>query len=57
MISFILKCIRTFHKANLLETLINMTASNNHVKYAINLVEIITLTLREQVNHFIVIFY
>jgi hypothetical protein len=33
-----------------------MTASNNHVKYAINLLEIITLILREQVNYFIFLF-
>ena len=40
----------SFHKASLFDIIIDMASSKDHSKYFINLLEIITLILRDQVN-------
>ena len=41
--------LRSFHKTNLMDTLVKMTGFNTQQKYGIHLLEIVTLILREQV--------
>lgn len=38
-----------FHKSNVFDIIVDMTSSNNHSKYFINLLEIMNLILRDQV--------